>query len=299
MVVATFRRMKKEGIVNQLGELVARGRTADVFAFGPGVVIKVPRSDVPSEWAAIEAEHSRAVHAQGLPTPKLLDLVLVEGRESIVFERIDGPSMWECMVAQPRETRRLAREMAAVHLEVLGSIAPTGLAPLSVRLGDNIDAVEALSPHQRHQASALAGALPGGDLLCHGDLHPGNILMSDRGPVVIDWFDAASGNAFADVVRTSLLIRPPVAGPVASSHLPGATVPILEQLHLAYLEAMFVDLTVDIDVVRRWEAVLAVSRLAERADSSDVDLVALWEAHEALHTAPTPLTDALTELALV
>ncbi len=32
--------------------------------------------------------------------------------------------------------------------------------------------------------------LPDGDRLCHGDLHPGNLLLGRDGPAVIDWTDA-------------------------------------------------------------------------------------------------------------
>lgn len=43
--------------------------------------------------------------------------------------------------------------------------------------------------------------------MCHGDYHPGNIILSPRGPVVIGWITACHGNAVADVARTVLLFR--------------------------------------------------------------------------------------------
>ena len=49
--------------------------------------------------------------------------------------------------------------------------------------------------------------MPDGDRLCHGDFHPGNILMSSRGPVVIDCADASQGNPHADVARTLLILQ--------------------------------------------------------------------------------------------
>jgi aminoglycoside phosphotransferase (APT) family kinase protein len=52
----------------------------------------------------------------------------------------------------------------------------------------------------------LAG-LPDGEALCHGELHPGNVIRTAEGPRVVDWFDASRGDAAADVANTSLVIR--------------------------------------------------------------------------------------------
>jgi aminoglycoside phosphotransferase (APT) family kinase protein len=49
--------------------------------------------------------------------------------------------------------------------------------------------------------------LPDGQALCHGDFHPGNVLMTASGPVVIDWMTATAGHPLADVARTTLMFR--------------------------------------------------------------------------------------------
>ena len=41
----------------------------------------------------------------------------------------------------------------------------------------------------------------------HGDLHPGNILLTASGPVVIDWEGASVGARDADVATTWLLLE--------------------------------------------------------------------------------------------
>jgi Ser/Thr protein kinase RdoA (MazF antagonist) len=42
--------------------------------------------------------------------------------------------------------------------------------------------------------------------LLHGDLHPGNVLLSDRGPVIVDWTDAGSGPSAHDTATTWLVL---------------------------------------------------------------------------------------------
>ena len=78
----------------RVGELVANGRTSNVYAFGNDSVVKVPRAGVPADWAGLEARFTASVRRLGAPAPEVLELVEIEGRESIVFERIDGVSMW-------------------------------------------------------------------------------------------------------------------------------------------------------------------------------------------------------------
>jgi aminoglycoside phosphotransferase (APT) family kinase protein len=64
-----------------------------------------------------------------------------------------------------------------------------------------------LTVEMKEQVWRALDRLPDGDAICHGDYHPGNIIMSPQGPVVIDWFLGMQGNPLADVVRTSLLCQ--------------------------------------------------------------------------------------------
>ena len=46
-------------------------------------------------------------------------------------------------------------------------------------------------------------AIPyGGERLLHLDFHPDNVLLSRRGPVVIDWSNARAGEPALDVAMT-------------------------------------------------------------------------------------------------
>jgi aminoglycoside phosphotransferase (APT) family kinase protein len=49
--------------------------------------------------------------------------------------------------------------------------------------------------------------MPGGNQLCHGDFHPGNIIVTHRGPVIIDWMTVSKGVACGDVARTSIILE--------------------------------------------------------------------------------------------
>jgi aminoglycoside phosphotransferase (APT) family kinase protein len=59
----------------------------------------------------------------------------------------------------------------------------------------------------RDFAARLLDGLPDGDRVCHGDYHPGNVLVAADRVSVIDWVGAARGVPEADHARTLLLLR--------------------------------------------------------------------------------------------
>jgi aminoglycoside phosphotransferase (APT) family kinase protein len=58
-----------------------------------------------------------------------------------------------------------------------------------------------LSQETKSTILASLGELPNGNVICHGDFHPKNVLITTEGPVIIDWADATLGHPLADVDR--------------------------------------------------------------------------------------------------
>jgi phosphotransferase family enzyme len=163
-----------------------------------------------------EAAALRSLHGQGI-APKLLDVVQRDGRTGLVLERFAGPDMLTLLQRQPWRVLSLAGSLATAHLAVHRAIAPSALPDLRQVLAARIqDAV--LPPHLRSFATRILDALPDGDRLCHGDYHPGNVLLTADRTAVIDWAGAARGTGEADHARTLLLLR--WANPLPGTPLP-------------------------------------------------------------------------------
>lgn len=259
----------------ELGDLIGSGRTARVFALGADAVVKVPRESVPDDWPLLEAELATAVRASGAPAPAVLDVVMIEHRPAIVFERVRGPSLWQRMLEAPSDAAPLAGDLARLHRDLLSGRLAEGIPDLVDRVRLKIEAASSLGESDRAEATEIISSLPRGAALLHGDLHPDNVLMSDHGPIVIDWFDAAIGHPIADVVRSSVLMRPPLAGE-EHTHLPGATPALLEVMHRSYLDEFAPELDAVRDALVDWQSVVAAGRLAEGAHVNEATLLALW-----------------------
>jgi aminoglycoside phosphotransferase (APT) family kinase protein len=191
--------------MTHIGAPIARGRTAEVFAWQDGQVLKLFYDWVPPIWVETETKASRTVYEAGLPAPAVEGVVEADSRRGIVFERVEGPSMLAEWKSKPWVLVRSARQLAELHAAI-HALPGAGLPAYRERLEGSIRAAQALPAHLKDAALSALARLPDGDALCHGDFHPDNVIVTARGPIIIDWMTAVRGNPLADVARTSLLL---------------------------------------------------------------------------------------------
>jgi Ser/Thr protein kinase RdoA (MazF antagonist) len=194
-------------------ELLAEGRTAEVFAYGEGRVLKLDRPD----WNGLSVFEETVLAGLadvGLPVARPHGTVTVDGRSGLVLDRVEGPSLLEVIsTSSPEVVDRLAGHFAELQVRCNGATI-AGLPDLVSRLRTEI---EASVPDGALQAElvALLGALDdGGRGVCHYDFHPLNVLVGRDDWVVIDWITVAAGPSAADLARTLVLWGRRPTGPV-------------------------------------------------------------------------------------
>jgi aminoglycoside phosphotransferase (APT) family kinase protein len=243
-----------------LGDVVARGSRSSVRAFGRGAVIKVPDPSTPTEWILFEARYTEAVRAAGAPVPRLLGVEEISGRAASVWEHVEGPSMWQQVVDRPARSAELGALLADVQLALFELVPPVTLPSQRDRLASKIRRSAASVDGSLARALDLIPARAGAPRICHGDMHPSNVILGRDGPMIVDWFDVSRGDPVADVARSTLLLGD---GAHTPAHLPGADPRMLRVLTGAYLARLGERLDIDPELLERWRAVNAVARLAE------------------------------------
>jgi aminoglycoside phosphotransferase (APT) family kinase protein len=265
-------------VVHSLGPVIARGSRSTVYAWGDDAVIKVPFDDTPDEWIVFEARYTSAVHAIGAPVPRALGIEKIDGRAASTFERVHGPSMWEHVIAHPEQASAVGSQLAELQAGLFDLVPPLALPSQSDRLSGKIRQAA------RHVDASIADALAllppsrRPPRLCHGDLHPNNVLMSPDGPKIIDWFDAARGDPAADIARTSLLLGVVRPHALLPHHLPGARADLLSEVHGSYWERINTLVSAAASEAARWSLVTVAARLAEGME--DDTLLTIWHALE-------------------
>jgi len=246
-----------------LNKPIALGRTAEVYAWQEGAILKLYHEWCPPHWAKNEAKVAQAVVAAGIPTPAALEITEVNGRRGIVYERVTGISMLQDMNARPWTSFRHARSLAELQAKINGLSIP-GLYPYKAGLTNTIRNAPHLSDDLRASVLDLLPALRDGDRLCHGDFHPGNVMLTSKGPVVIDWMTACIGNPWADFTRTSLLLT---IGPKGAGKQLKPIVRLVVQLFYRSYTRRYLELLPDPQNERdKWTPIIAAARLDERIE---------------------------------
>lgn len=258
-----------------LGDPIALGRTAEIYAWEEDQILKLFRHWFPADGVEYEGRIARMVHAVGLPVPAVGEVVETNGRLGLIYERVEGSSMLETFKSEPWTLFRFARLLAELQADMHACTVPE-LPSQRQRLENKIQAAEMLAPDMQEAGLKALDKMPDGDRLCHGDFHPDNILMTAQGPVIIDWIDATRGNPLADVARTLLLLSlgAPPPGTSARWLLDAAR----HWFHTAYLKRYFQLRPSDQRQLTAWQPVIAAARLSENIPEEQGRLVALVKA---------------------
>lgn len=196
---------------------------------GPLVARVMPDAATAAKESAFQAE----VAAQGFPTPPVHAAGGVadgiDGRAFMVMDLAQGRPLLAGLDGMSAIARlpSIARRMPVTLAEVLAALH--GLDPVAVghRLDDagvtrpNLDAMleHLLVTSSRLGRDDLVGAAswlqqhrPRVEpiVVCHGDMHPFNVLVDDAGTTtVLDWSGATFASATYDLGLTSLLLSEP------------------------------------------------------------------------------------------
>lgn len=163
-----------------IGAKIAEGRDSEIFEHGDGRVLR--RAFVARDLRP-EMRIMQWVRDHGYPVPEVFDA----GDGWLVMERINGIDMLDAIPRSPAGLRAGGVQLAQLHEQLAAIAAPDWLPQ---------------------------GPRPAGAQIVHLDLHPMNVMITDAGPVVIDWANARRGDAATEVANTWALLH---AGEVSGS----------------------------------------------------------------------------------
>ena len=154
------------------------------------------------------------VRSQGYPVPAVEELS--DDGVEMVMERIEGADMVATMSKRPWTIPQQGRVLADLHHRLHKLTAPDWLRDAAVGRGDR---------------------------LLHLDLHPLNVMMGPKGPVVIDWTGASRGDPAVDLALAWVLMA---AGEVSTGRFIGTILGVgRSALVKSFLRS------VDVDVVTK------------------------------------------------
>ena len=165
-----------------------------------------------------EALNQARVEETGLHIPKVVEVSVIDGKWSLVWEYIEGDTLEELMQKHPEKEDEYLDYF--VDLQVAMS---KERVPLLGHLRDKMHAKISASSFPatvRYDLHVRLDGLPRHKKLCHGDFQPSNIIITKDGtPYIIDWAHATQGNGSADAARTYLLFKLQKKDEIAEKYL--------------------------------------------------------------------------------
>jgi thiamine kinase-like enzyme len=150
------------------------------------LVIKLYHKEVP----VYHIKKERVIHAyvtkqEEIPAPKLLGEFDYNGRKGLVMEYIEGDTLSEFTRRKPWKIGYAVKKMVELH-----------------SLIHTIEADNLKEP--------ILGYVGTESLLCHGDFHFNNIIITKNNDLkIIDWMNAGKGDPLFDVCRSYLMLKAP------------------------------------------------------------------------------------------
>ena len=165
--------------------------------------IKVFSEDYTKADVLNEALNQARIESTGLAIPKILEVTTVEGKWAIVSDYIKGKTVADLIRITPEKKNEYIDLLVDLQLSIHAKACP-GLPKMKDKLGGRIAVCE-LDATTRYNIYNRLEDMPRHSKVCHGDLTPSNIIITEDGtPFIIDWSHATLGNASADAATTYL-----------------------------------------------------------------------------------------------
>jgi thiamine kinase-like enzyme len=178
--------------------IIAKGNTAEIFDYSEGIICKLFYAGYPVESVRSELDNAQLLFSLKLPVPKCYELICMNNRHGILYEKIVGIDLLSCVMDAAKYSM-VVSILANTHKEILDHECK--------QLPTYKDYIRYVAGDKDIELTSCLDELPDGNTLCHGDFHPGNIMIDQNGKVkVIDFMNLCRGPREYDIARTYYLM---------------------------------------------------------------------------------------------
>lgn len=151
-----------------------------------------------------QALNQAKVETTGLNVQEVVEVCKIDGKWAIVSSYVKGKTLQELMDEHSEKEEEYINLLVDIQLEIVSKQCPN-LDKLQDKMNSKISQTS-LDATTRYELHTRLNSMPKHTKVCHGDLNPSNIIITDEGKYyIIDWSHVTQGNASADAARTYLL----------------------------------------------------------------------------------------------
>ena len=134
-----------------------------------------------------------------------------------------------------------------------------------------ISSHELINEDEKQRIKDILDQLPENNTICHYDFHPGNIILSSKGPIIIDWLNALVGHEAADVARSSMMLQSHALPPNAPEILIRRE--YRELFHQEYLREYLILSGKKDEEIKEWMAPTFAYRIGEMNGLDQIEML--------------------------
>jgi len=252
--------------------LIGKGNTAEIYQWEENKILKLYYNYMPKEAADWEYNITKQLSDRYTFLPKAYEKVQKEDRYGAVYEKIAGKAMLGELFGNLKEYKYYCRTLAGIHKDIQRDIDFEFISVKDKLRGD-IARAEHLTEAEKTLVNNYMDGLPEGNRLCHFDFHPDNVILTDKGPITIDWMTACKGEPVADAARTFIMLKYsdiPEPNPFKKkliSFFQG-------RMAASYLKEYLKITRYHMEDLKKWELPVAAARLSERRPESEAKILA-------------------------
>lgn len=222
----------------KLGSKINEGISAEIFKWGnDGKIIKLAKRRQENQAMLIEYSNSQFAWNNRLSVPQPFELIEVNDRIGIVYERIYGDTLMQRLLNQALSPLNAEKKIGEFSYEDVARISARLLSEIHRKPNQNmglqsksdrnsseggnypqaqrtsiihsIQKADYLSTSEKKSIVDILNKIPIKKQLCHGDPNLNNILIrgSDNKAVLIDWMYASIGNPEADLAEYIIVTK--------------------------------------------------------------------------------------------
>lgn len=246
----------------QKGDLLDLQTGYDRYNFGNEYYLKLYEEHVERKW--IEAEYYKANYINSIYEKCIVakEIVEVEGRVGIVYPKIKGNTVLYLFETNDISVEIEAQKFAAIHAK-MHAVKCYELLDQTHYYKDQIQKCDYITKEDKIDLLKRLKELPEKELLCHGNFHVNNVLLTKGGYKILDVSHAYKGHPMSDVAKACLIMDVPRPIEGATHILQEEMIKLRSRMIMLYLESYKEYGDYDEDLCAEFYRFAAVDRLNE------------------------------------
>ncbi len=180
----------------EFGKIVGKGSQATVYAKG-AYAVKLYREGYPKTNVFCEAAMMANLERENFPSPKIYEVLLVNGRYALRMDRVKGKMMSEAL-EDPASCESTLDALVDLQCRLQKHSQAVWAPDIKLRFRADLENNDRLSAGRKAALLKELDDLPDGNALCHCDFHAGNVFFDGTGYTIIDLLQISRGDPAAD-----------------------------------------------------------------------------------------------------